>query len=270
MGQRGRILGVVHLIAMPGDPGHEESSDVVAAALGDAAALMAGGVDGLVIENFGSVPFATGGPGDRLPPHQVVIMAVVAAEVRRRFPAAWLGVNCLRNDAMAALGVAAGCGLDFVRVNVHTGAYVTDQGMIEGEAHRSLRYRRQLGCQDRVAILADVLVKHARPLAPLEPEEATRDCVERGLADGVIVTGQATGAPVSAELLRRVRAAAAGCPVFIGSGLTLDNAAALLPSADGAIVGTAFKEEGQVRRPVEQARVERLVEHVREVWGERP
>jgi len=256
------LIGVVHLQPMPGDPGHggRGFGAVEERALSDAEALVTGGVDGLLIENFGSVPFAKGTEGERLPPHQVAIVALLVRECRKRFDVP-IGVNCLRNDAMSALGVAAAAGGDFVRVNVHTGAYVTDQGLIEGEAHKTLRYRQSLGAAD-VAILADVLVKHAVPLAPLSPESATRDSVVRGLADGVIVTGEATGAAVDPELLRRVRGAADGRPVLIGSGLTPDNASLLAPLADGAIVGTSLKRDGDVSNPVDVARVRALVDAV--------
>src|SRR5688500_8924943 len=156
---------------MPGDPRHRTGGfeDVARLALADAEALAAGGADAILIENFGSAPFAKGTEGSRLPPHQVALMATIAAATVERFDLP-VGVNCLRNDATSAIGIAAAVGLDFIRVNVHTGAYLTDQGLIEGEADRTLRYRRFLG-GEHVTILADVLVKHARPLAPLDPRE---------------------------------------------------------------------------------------------------
>jgi hypothetical protein len=169
-----------------------------------------------------------------------------------------VGVNCLRNDAFAALGIAAITGAAFVRVNVHVGAYVTDQGIIEGEADASLRYRKSLGA-DHVGLFADILVKHASPLVPLGAGQATHDVLHRGLADAVIVTGERTGAPVSAALLDEVAAAADGAPVLIGSGLDLDNVHLLAPKVHGAIVGTALKLGGKLHAPVDVERVRRLV-----------
>jgi membrane complex biogenesis BtpA family protein len=171
-------------------------------------------------------------------------------------------VNCLRNDAIAALSIAATAGADFVRVNVHVGAYATDQGVIEGEAARSLRHREALGAR-RVSICADVLVKHATPLAPIEPEQAARDTLDRGMADALIVTGAATGAAADPSVLERVRAAAAERPVLLGSGLTPENARSLLPLADGAIVGTWIKERGDVRAEIDPARVRTLADACR-------
>ena len=259
------VLGVVHLPAMPGDPMCTGDFDtMVDHALRDAQALRDGGVDGIVVENFGSVPFAKGDASSPLPPHQVAGMTRAVAAIRREFDGP-VGVNCLRNDAQAALGIAAATGTSFIRVNVHVGAYVTDQGLIEGEAHRTLRTRAQLSPD--IAILADVLVKHATPLAPVTPEDATQDTIKRGLADGVIVTGRATGAPVDAELLQAVGSAAGQAPVYIGSGLTTEAAPTLAPLCDGAIVGTAFKRDGQVRAPVDPERVRRLCGTVRPLLG---
>ncbi len=227
----------------------------------DAAALAKGGIDGIVVENFGSVPFAKGDSTSPLPPHQVAAITRAVLEIRNLFDGP-VGVNCLRNDARSALGIAAATGATFIRVNVHVGAYVTDQGLIEGRAHETLRDRTLLGCED-VAILADVLVKHATPLAPITAADATADTVLRGLADGVIVTGKATGAPVDPELLREVGESSAQAPVYIGSGLTQSAAEQLAPLCDGAIVGTAFKQGGEVRAPVDAARVRSLCEAVR-------
>jgi membrane complex biogenesis BtpA family protein len=253
------LIGVVHLPPMPGDPRHAGDGflDVKRRALDDAEALARGGVNGLLLENFGSVPFSKGDERHRIPPHQVALLALLAGRCKQEL-ALHVGVNCLRNDALSAIGIAAAADLDFVRVNVHIGAYVTDQGLIEGEADRSLRYRQALGAQD-VAILADVLVKHAAPLGPIAPAAATRDCLERGLADGVIVTGEATGAPLSRDLLHEVAGAARDNPVYIGSGMRPDRAEDLAPLAHGAIVGTWLKKDGRIDAPVDPARVEELV-----------
>ena len=252
------FIGVVHLPPMPGDPRHHRTqsfSKVEAHALADAEALLAGGVDALILENFGSAPFPKGGPGQRTPPHQVACLALLARRCSTRLDLP-VGVNCLRNDACSALGIAAAAGAAFVRVNVHTGAMVTDQGLIEGEAFHTLRYRRSLDAD--VAILADVLVKHAAPLGDLDPAQATAECIERGLADGVIVSGAGTGQPVNRDLLQQVSEAAGDHPVYIGSGLTPDNAAELCPLTDGAIVGTYLKRGGMVEEAVEVSRVREM------------
>jgi len=257
------IYGVVHLPALPGDPRSdgEGFAAVYDRAMADAQALVAGGCAGIVIENFGSAPFCKGSPDDRAPPHQLAALTVVATRCRERFDVP-IGINVLRNDGPAALGVAAATDAAFVRINVHVGAYVTDQGLIEGEAAHTLRYRSALAARS-VGIWADVLVKHATPLAPVSATDATKDCVHRGLADAVIVTGNATGGTVSRDDLAAVADAAHPAAVVIGSGLTPERIDELAPLAHAAIVGTYLKRDGDVAAPVDEARVRALVDAAR-------
>ena len=262
-----QLIGVVHLPALPGDARAELSyQQCFDLALADARALIAGGVDGIIVENFGSAPFRKGTRADPAPPHQVATLALIAAEIRRLSSAVKIGVNCLRNDAVAALGVAAAASADLVRVNVLSGAYVTDQGVIEGEAADVLEYRRRLQAP-HIKIFADILVKHASPLSPLSPAQAALDTWKRGGADALIVSGTGTGAPVSASLLAEVqRAVECQVPVYLGSGLTLELVDELAPLASGAIVGTALKEGGILSAPVSQDRVSALRDALARHW----
>jgi uncharacterized protein len=249
------VIGMVHLPPLPGAPGFASMRAVLETARRDAAALAEGGVHGIMVENYGDVPFLPG----PVPPETVAALALAVAEAQRAAGVP-VGVNVLRNDARAALGIAAATGAPFLRVNVHTGAMLTDQGWIEGRAHETLRARRALGHD--VAILADVLVKHAVPPAGLTATDVARDLWERGGADGLIVTGVATGSAADAGRLREVRTAAPDAPLLLGSGLTADNAADLWPLCDGAIVGSAFMRDGRAGAGVDRDRVKRLLAHL--------
>jgi membrane complex biogenesis BtpA family protein len=157
---------MVHLRPLPGSPRWDGSLEaVVERAVADARAIAAGGFQACLVENFGDAPFSPGA----VDPATVAAMAVVVAEVRRALPLP-VGVNVLKNDAQAALAVAAATGAAFVRVNVHVGAVVADQGLIQGDAYRTLRYRRLLGTATRLFV--DVGGKHAVPLAPAEPSQS--------------------------------------------------------------------------------------------------
>jgi membrane complex biogenesis BtpA family protein len=247
---------MVHLKGLPGTPGYGGSlAAVFDAALEDTRALVDGGIDAIMVENYGDVPFRKSG----VEPHTIAVLALVAAEIRRLTPKP-LGVNVLRNDAIAAIGIAAVCDAAMVRVNVHTGAMLADQGIIEGDANATFAYRMKLG--SAVKIMADVNVKHARPLAHFPVEESAADAVERGLADALIVTGSRTGAASDRDELRRVRAAVAA-PVLVGSGVTADTIGELLGLCDGAIVGSWLKRDGDVAMPVDRERVMLLMEVAR-------
>ena len=226
---------------------------VVAAAVADARALIEGGMDALLIENHGDTPFTPG----RVEPATVAALAVVAHEVRSALPGATLGINVLKNDARSALAVACAVGARFIRVNVHAGAVVADQGLVQSDAYHTLRDRRLLGAD--VKIFADVGGKHAVPLGPTDLEQTARDLVHRGLADALVVSGAATGQVTPLADVKRVRSAVPDVPILIGSGVTAETAAELLSVADGLIVGTSVKRGGDVRQPVERTRVEKLV-----------
>jgi membrane complex biogenesis BtpA family protein len=145
-----------------------------------------------------------------------------------------------------------------VRVNVLSGARVTDQGVIQGVAHDLLRERKVLGAEG-VKVFADVDVKHSAPLAPRPLEDEVDDTLERGLADAVIASGAGTGKPTDLEKLKVIKRSAGGTPVFIGSGITAETVANYLPHADGFIVGTAFKVDGVPTNPVDPGRVKALL-----------
>jgi predicted TIM-barrel enzyme len=185
-----RLIGMVHVPPLPGSPRWAGSMErVSAAALADARALVDNGMDAVLVENWGDAPFTPG----RVEPATVAALTVVAHEIRRACPTTPLGINVLKSDARAALAVACAVGARFIRVNVHAGAVVADQGLVQSDAYHTLR-----GATPRVRLL-------------------------------------------------------------VGSGATPETIAELLSIADGAIVGTSLKHDGDVDAPIDPARVRRLV-----------
>lgn len=254
MASRAAVIGMLHAPPLPGAPRNElPLAKIVPWVLRDAEALAAGGVDGLLLENFGDAPFYPA----TVPPATVACLTHLAGEVRRRFDLP-LGINVLRNDALAALSIAAAVGAQFIRVNVLAGARLTDQGIIEGQAHELLRLRPQLSAT-HIRVLADVDVKHSAPLVPRPLADEAADLVHRAGADGLIVSGSGTGQPTSAHEVKEVKAAAAGRPVLVGSGISAANAAEYAGLADALIVGTSLKANGDVHQPVDPLRVKELL-----------
>ena len=252
--RRSPVIGMLHAMALPGAPTYGgDLARVRKALLDDAEALVTGGVDGLMLENFGDSPFYP----DRVPAMTVAALTALATEVRRCF-AVPLGINVLRNDGRSALAVAVACGASFIRVNILCGARVADQGLLQGIAHELLRDRASLQARG-IQIWADVDVKHSAALAARSLRDEVRDLIERGMADAVIVSGAATGSPIDLETLRTVRDAARGTPVLIGSGVMAESLGPLVPFAEGLIVGSSLKREGLAKNSVDIDRVRSLV-----------
>ncbi len=236
------LIGMVHLAPLPGSPGWSgDLAEVEMGARRDLDGLVEGGLRAVMVENFHDTPFYP----DRVPAETTAAMAVVIASLVRRHPDVAFGVNVLRNDARAALGIAAATGAHFVRVNVHVGAAVTDQGLIQGQAHLTLRQRRHLGLH-RVGILADIRVKHATPIAERPLAEEAVDLRGRGGADAIIVSGAATGAAADSRQLACLRGVLDDAPLLVGSGVSTANASTFASLADGAVVGTSLKENGAI------------------------
>lgn len=239
-----RLVGMIHLRALPGSPGFDGDLDsVIAAARADASTLAEAGFDGLMVENFGDAPFFA----DDVPKATIAAMTTTVNAIydEARIP---VGVNVLRNDALGALSIAAATEASFIRVNVLSGTMFTDQGPIVGRAAEVARLRVTL-CPD-VAVMADVFVKHATPPQGLTLEDATHDLLERGGADAVIVSGAGTGSPADVEQLSLV-SGLSKLPVYLGSGVTPANAPTMLSIANGAIVGTSLKPGGDIDAPVD-------------------
>jgi membrane complex biogenesis BtpA family protein len=257
------LIGMLHAPPLPGSPRFEGGLDAVYEhVLHDAAVLEQAGFHGLMLENFGDAPFYPG----RVPVETVTHLTALAAAVRRqsRLP---LGINVLRNDGVSALAIAHAVRADFIRVNVFCGARVTDQGVLQGIAHELLRARATLRA-GHIRIFADASVKHSAPLGPPRPlEEEVEDMVRRGGADAIVMSGAGTGKPTDLEQVRRARAAAKGCPVLIGSGITAETIANYRDVADGYIVGTSLKPGGDARAPIDPGRASGLVAAWRAACG---
>jgi membrane complex biogenesis BtpA family protein len=227
---------------------------LVRRAIQDARNYAEGGMDGLLIENHGDIPF--------LPPHEVghevtAAMAVIAKAVGEEVDLPF-GINILANAPLPALAIAKATGARFIRVNQWVNAYVSNEGIMQGESARALRYRKAISADD-VAIFADVHVKHgAHAIVADRPISEQASDVEFFGADVAIVTGNRTGDAVPEEEIAAVRSGTQ-LPLIAGSGVTTENIERIMSTTYGAIVGSSLKRDGVWWNEVEVARVEALV-----------
>ncbi|MFF2204444.1 BtpA/SgcQ family protein [Streptomyces sp. NPDC058145] len=248
------VIACVHLLPTPGSPGYGgKVEDIYETALAETETYLRHGVDALIVENFRDTPFHP----HTVPPETTATIAGVTREIVR-MASVPTGVAVLRNDATAALAIATATGADFIRVNVHVGAVLAEQGLVTGRAHETLRLRRTLGSD--VAVFADARVKHSQPFVYPDLATEVRDLALR--ADGVIVSGELTGLETSPQDLLTARTATSG-PLFVGSGVTPENLPSVYDCADGFVVGSYFKASGVPRNPVDESRVAALMESVR-------
>lgn len=255
--RRKPVIGVVHLGPLPGSPRYGGDFEaVLERAELDVDAYVKGGADAVLVENFGDAPFFA----TQVPAITVAAMTRAATLVVRCARGRPVGVNVLRNDGASAIAIATAVGAAFVRVNVLSGLYATDQGLIESDAARVMRLRAEL--RSPVRVFADVSVKHATPLRNETLEREIADVRDRALADAVLVTGSATGAAPDAKNVARAKLCAGSAPVLVASGVAPATLSAL-DAADGFIVGTSLKRGGKTDAMVDKARVAALVRAVR-------
>lgn len=248
------VIGMVHVGPLPGSPKYSGNLDkLIQEAVENAVMLVEGGVDAVLVENFYDAPF----PKNRADPATVASMTVIVREVTKTINVP-VGINILRNCGIDAAAVAAVTRASFIRVNALSEVVITDQGVLEPIALDLMRYLKLVGY--RPAVLADVHVKHGKPLAERPIEIVAYEAVKRGGADAVIVSGGATGSEASINDVIKVKNVV-NVPVIVGSGITAENVASFLRHADGAIVGTYFKEG----REISLKKVRALMDKVQEL-----
>ena len=257
------IIGMVHLRPLPGSPLYDKNKmgmqQIIDTAAEEAQLLEKGGVDGLQIENIWDYPYIK---GQDIGPETVAAMAVAAAYVKQavKIP---MGVNCHLNGAEQALALAVATGARWIRVFEWVNAYVSHAGVLEGVGGKLSRMRTALDARDDVLFLCDVNVKHGSHfiISDRTLAEQANDAVTEG-AEALIVTGFETGVAPTPEKVKEF-SDSVNVPVLLGSGTTCENVQELLRYADGAIVGSYFKENNDWKKPVSLERTQRFMDRVR-------
>lgn len=247
------VIGVIHVGALPGTPeAHEPVEAIIERAVGEARVYHAHGFHGVMIENMHDRPYLKGAVG----PEIVGAMTAIGREVRRAVPLP-LGVQVLAGANLEAMAVAQACGAAFVRVEGFVFAHVADEGIIESSAGRLLRYRKAIGAEG-IRVFADIKKKHAAHAVTADVDLVeTAHAAAFFLADGIIVTGVATGRAADPAEVRAV-AEGAGIPTLVGSGITADNVGEYA-AADAYIVGSWLKRGGVWTNPPDPARLDGLL-----------
>ena len=252
-GKRKFIIGMIHLPALPGTAGgkHTGFSELRQYVLNELEALQRGGVDGVIIENFWDLPYYP----DRVDTITVAAMASLAGILvdQATIP---VGINVLYNDFRAELAIARAVNAAFIRAEVFVDPAISETGIIPASCAWMIRERSALNAE-QIAILADVQGKNTQMVWNRHITESAMDAETRGLADGIIVTGAGTGKSASIEDLRLVKEKIQ-IPLLAGSGVKPDSLKELFNVCDGVIVGSYFKQGGNIRSKTDIERVREL------------
>lgn len=248
-GDKKALIGMVHLLPLPGTAGFDgDMNKVLKQALFDAEALKKGGVNAIMVENFGDMPYPK-----KLSTEQTAALSAMALAVKlhTNLP---IGIDAAFCDYESALACAKAVGADFVRLAVFVDTVECFAGILEPCCSQALKYRKQLMAED-IMIFSDIQVKHTHMLIKdVDILESAKVAISCG-ADAVIVTGAATGCETPIDVVKRVKDNVK-VPVVIGSGVSRENVSDQLSIADAAIVGSSLKKnnviyEDKVRELVE-------------------
>ena len=255
------VIAMVHLGAMPGTPLYDADAGIdglLAGAAADLAALQDAGVDAVMFGNENDRPYEF--DADRA---TTATMAYIIGQLRPQITVPF-GVNVLW-DPISTVALAAATGADFLR-EILTGTYASDMGPWTPDAGAAMRYRNRLGCA-HVAMLANVSAEFAYSLDRRALPDRARSAVFSSIPDAVLVSGQITGEPSAPGELEAVKAALPDTPVLANTGVKHETIADVMRVADGCIVGSSLKVDGDTWARVDPDRAGDFMARARAARG---
>ncbi|HPR17374.1 MAG TPA: BtpA/SgcQ family protein [Candidatus Cloacimonadota bacterium] len=252
--QTKKIIGMIHVPALPGTPKHEKSiSEIIDIAVQEGKIYQECGIDAVMLENMHDVPYLNREVG----PEIVATMTAIASEVKRNVNLP-CGIQILAGANQAALAAAYAAGCEFVRAEGFVFSHIADEGLMNSDAGELMRFRSKIGA-DNIAVFTDIKKKHSSHTitGDLSISDFAK-AAEFFLSDGIIITGKSTADAAELSDLDEARKATS-LPIIIGSGITAENLRHYWQHADGFIVGSYFKQEGKWFYPVARERVIRFM-----------
>lgn len=239
------VIGMVHIGALPGTPLFDPSLDLVAAARADLQALQSAGFDAVMFGNENDRPYEFD-----VDTASTATMASIIGQLKSEITVPF-GVNVLW-DPMSTVALGAATGAAFVR-EIFTGVYASDMGSWSTDAAAAMRYRDRLGRSD-MAMLYNVSAEFAHSLDQRSLPDRARSAVFSSIPDAVLVSGQITGEAAALSDLEAVKAVLPDTPVMANTGVKHDTVAEVLRVADGCIVGSSLKIDGDTWKAIDPAR----------------
>lgn len=249
------VVAMAHIGALPGTPLYDADGGMTKLIEGVAAdidRLQEGGVDAIMFGNENDRPYELKGSTEGVAAMTAVIEA---SKQQLKVP---FGVNYLWDPA-ASVAIAAATGASFVR-EIFTGVFASDMGVWAPDCATAARLRRNIGAM-HIKLFFNINAEFAYSLDQRPIELRAKSAVFSSMADLILVSGPITGQPAEHSALKRV-CETLDVPVFANTGVNIDNVAEVMAIADGCIIGTHFKQDGDTWKPVDGARVKRFMDKV--------
>jgi len=247
------LIAMAHVPALPGTPSYDANSGVrglVRHVREEVTVLVDAGFDAVMFCNEHDRPYTL-----KADLAAAAVMARVVTECRPE--AVPFGVDYLW-DAECALAAAVATEAAFIR-EVATGAWESDMGQFVPNAADLLRRRRWLDAGG-LAIFMNVTPEFASTTGHRSPAEVARSVAVSSLPDAILVSGPMAGAEPSPSIVAEIRdAVPAELPVLLNTGARPDNIAAYLEFADGCVVGSSLKVDGDTWNRVDPSRAKAFV-----------
>ncbi|MBM3226655.1 MAG: hypothetical protein FJZ47_23060 [Candidatus Tectomicrobia bacterium] len=239
LGKKKVVIGMVHLLPLPGTPFYQEGNveRALEKAVADATALEQGGADGCLIQTVDRVYPAT---DDADYARVAAVAAITQAVADATSPKFQIGVQIMLNALKASVAVATVCGGSFLRCTALVGATVSTSGIIQANPLDFLTYRAGIG-GNRIALIAEVNSMHFRAMGDRSTADMARTAARMGAA---AVEVAHSDEETNARLVREIKQAMPQLPVLLGGHTNHANVARRLAEADGAFVGTCLQGEG--------------------------
>lgn len=252
------VIGMVHLGALPGTPLFDPALDLFEAARADLLALQDAGFDAVMFGNENDRPYEF-----NVDTASTATMAAIIGQLKSDITVPF-GVNVLW-DPMSSVALGAATGAAFVR-EIFTGTYASDMGAWTPDAGQAMRYRDRLGRSD-MAMLFNVSAEFAHSLDARSLPDRARSAVFSSIPDAVLVSGQITGEAAALSDLEAVKAVLANTAVMANTGVKHDTVADVLAIADGCIVGSSLKVDGDTWNAIDPERAKDFMDLARKARG---
>lgn len=255
------VIAMVHLGALPGTPLYDSDAGLdglIDGARKDLRALQAAGFDAVMFGNENDRPYEF-----KVDTASTATMAYVIGRLKPEI-AVPFGVNVLW-DPMSSIALAAATGASFVR-EILTGTYASDMGPWTPDAGAAMRYRDRLGLHD-LALLDNISAEFAWSLDQRSLPNRARSAVFSSIPDAILVSGIITGEAAALSELEAVKKVLPDTPVLANTGVKHATVADVLRVADGCIVGSSLKVDGNTWNPVDPERAKEFMRLVRAARG---